>query len=131
MLRAVQARQTEAVWDLMHYGWPDELDIWSPGFVNRFAEFAALPLGRPRRNGWHPVLLSRQRDIVPRLGRRRGGLSEPYTRGRGFELKVQLARAAIAAMHEILAVDPRARFVHCEPAINIAAQKSRPDQRRG
>ena len=46
----------------------------------------------------------------------------PYTRGRGFELKVQLARASIAAMHEILAVDPRARFVHCEPAINIAAR---------
>ena len=43
----------------------------------------------------------------------------PFARGRGFELKVQLARAAIAAMHELRAADPRARFVHCEPLIAI------------
>jgi len=43
----------------------------------------------------------------------------PFARGRGFELKVQLARAAIHAMHELRDVDPRARFIHCEPAIVI------------
>ena len=43
----------------------------------------------------------------------------PFARGRGFELKVQLARAAIAAMHALRDVDPRARFVHCEPLIAI------------
>ena len=43
----------------------------------------------------------------------------PFARGRGYELKVQLARASIAAMHALRAVDPRARFVHCEPLIAI------------
>jgi hypothetical protein len=58
-----------------------------------------------------------------------GDYLNPFARGRGFELKVQLVRAAIAAMHEILAIDPRARFVHCEPAINIAPKKSHPHER--
>ena len=43
----------------------------------------------------------------------------PFARGRGFELKVQLARAAIAAMHALREVDPRARFVLAEPLIAI------------
>lgn len=43
----------------------------------------------------------------------------PFARGRGFELKVQLSRAAIAAMRALRAVDPRARFVQCEPLIAV------------
>ncbi|PII37648.1 hypothetical protein T190_31055 [Sinorhizobium meliloti CCBAU 01290] len=42
------------------------------------------------------------------------GYLNPFANGRGFELKVQLARASIEAMEAILAVDPRARFVHCD-----------------
>ena len=39
---------------------------------------------------------------------------------------MQLARAAIAAMEAILAVDPAARFVHADPVINIVADPARP-----
>src|SRR5690606_30610170 len=47
------------------------------------------------------------------------GYLNPFERGRGFELKCQLARAAIAAMAELRAVDPRARFVHAEPLLGV------------
>ena len=40
MLRAAEAEGAEVIWDLLHYGWPDDLDIWTPGFVDRFAAFA-------------------------------------------------------------------------------------------
>src|SRR5690606_34695790 len=40
MLRAAQASQTQVIWDLLHYGWPDGLDIWTPRFINDFAHFA-------------------------------------------------------------------------------------------
>jgi hypothetical protein len=53
----------------------------------------------------------------------------PFAHGRGFELKVQLARAAIAAMDSVLEQDPRARFVHCDPVINIVHDPSRPWER--
>lgn len=35
-------------------------------------------------------------------------------------------RAAVAAMDAVLAVDPRARFVHCDPIINVITDPSRP-----
>ena len=41
MLRAATAAGVQVVWDLCHYGWPDDIDIWSPEFVDRFAAFAA------------------------------------------------------------------------------------------
>ena len=41
MLRAATAAGVQVVWDLCHYGWPDDIDIWSPEFVERFAAFAA------------------------------------------------------------------------------------------
>ena len=27
----------QVIWDLFHYGWPDDIDIFSPEFVSRFA----------------------------------------------------------------------------------------------
>src|SRR5215207_1157888 len=41
MLDAARAAEVEVIWDLCHYGWPDELDIWSAEFVDRFSRFAA------------------------------------------------------------------------------------------
>jgi len=40
MLRAARDAGVQVVWDLCHYGWPDDLDIWQPEFVDRFARFA-------------------------------------------------------------------------------------------
>ncbi|GLS30777.1 Glycosyltransferase involved in cell wall bisynthesis [Mesorhizobium albiziae] len=131
MLRAAQERRTQVVWDLMHYGWPDDLDIWSPAFVDRFRRFAAAAAKMVRNETDDVPFYCPVNEIsFHAWGGGDADCLNPYARGRGFELKVQLARAAIAAMHEILAVDPRVRFVHCEPAINIAIDPSRPHQRR-
>jgi hypothetical protein len=50
----------------------------------------------------------------------------PFATARGYELKVQLARASIAAMDAIRAVDSTARFVHAEPVINVVTDPTRP-----
>jgi hypothetical protein len=130
MLRAAQATGTQVIWDLMHYGWPDDLDIWSPAFVDRFAAYAAAAAR----------IAKSETDEVPfycpineisfhSWGGGDGNYLNPFARHRGFELKVQLARAAIAAMREILEVEPRARFVHCEPLISIVSDRDRPHDR--
>ena len=130
MLRAAHGQRTQVMWDLMHYGWPDDLDIWSPAFATRFARFAAAAARVVRdETDAIPFYCPVNEISFHAWGGGEAACLNPYTRGRGFELKVQLARAAIAAMHEILAVDPRARFVHCEPAINIAPDPSRPHLR--
>jgi hypothetical protein len=127
MLRAASLSGTQVIWDLLHYGWPDDIDIWSPEFVQRFAAFAARCA----------AVVQEETDVVPfycpvneisffAWGGGDAGYLNPFARGRGFELKVQLAKAAIAAMDAVRVVDRRARFVHCEPRINVVADPSRP-----
>jgi len=120
MLAAARATGAQVIWDLLHYGWPDDLDIWSPAFVSRFAAFARAAARHHREATdavpfWCPV---NEISFLAWAGGDAAYLN-PFARGRGFELKVQLARAAIAAMHALRDVDPRARFVHCEPLIAI------------
>jgi hypothetical protein len=120
MVLAAERSGTQVIWDLLHFGWPDDVDIWSPGFITRFARFAAAA-GRHLRElsdevpFWCPV----NEISFLAWGGGDAGYLNPFARGRGFELKVQLARAAIVAMEELLVADPRARFVHCEPGIAI------------
>lgn len=128
-LSAARATCTEMIWDLLHYGWPDHVDIWTPDFVTRFAAFAAAaarhigPAAPGTRRFYAPV------NEISFFAWGGGDVAylNPFARDRGFELKVQLARASIAAMEAILLVDPAARFVHADPVINVVADPLRPD----
>ena len=53
----------------------------------------------------------------------------PLATDRGRELKAVLARAATAAIEAIRDVEPRARFVHTEPAITIHPKSDRWEDR--
>lgn len=129
MLRAAPTTGTQVIWDLFHYGWPDDLDIWQPQFVDRFADFArhAARVVRDTSDAV-PFYCPVNEISFTAWGGGDAGYLNPFARGRGFELKVQLARAAIAAMHAILDIDPRARFVHCDPAINVITALERPHE---
>ncbi len=131
MLRAANGSRTQVIWDLLHYGWPDDIDIWSPEFITRFAGFAGAAARVVRDESDAVPFYSPVNEIsFFSWGGGDAGYLNPFAHGRGFELKVQLARASIAAMDAVLAVDPRARFVHCEPVINVVTDPSRPWQRR-
>ena len=130
MLRAAKEVETQVVWDLLHYGWPDDIDIWSPDFVTRFAKFASAAACVVRDEcGTAPFYSPVNEISFFSWGGGDAGYLNPFAHGRGFELKVQLARAAIAAMDAVLKQDPRARFVHCDPVINIVHDPSRPWER--
>src|SRR5215213_9477160 len=40
MLQAARDTGMQVIWDLWHYGWPDDIDIFSAAFVDRFTAFA-------------------------------------------------------------------------------------------
>ncbi|HLU47720.1 MAG TPA: glycosyl transferase family 1, partial [Planctomycetota bacterium] len=40
MVDAAAERGIQVIWSLFHYGWPDDLDLFSPDFVPRFARYA-------------------------------------------------------------------------------------------
>ncbi len=128
MLRAARQSGVQVIWDLLHYGWPDDIDIWQPAFVSRFADFAgaAARIVQSESDGVPFYAPINEISFLSWAGGDAAYLN-PFATGRGFELKVQLVRAALAAMDAILRVEPRARFVHCDPAINIVAHPVRPE----
>lgn len=126
MLQAARRANVQVIWDLCHYGWPDDLDIWSSAFVERFSCFAGAAAGVVRE----------ETDAVPfycpvneiSFWSWAGGevaRMNPGIQGRGGELKRQLVRACIAAVEAIRAVDPRARFIYAEPTIHVTTHSSR------
>jgi len=128
-LAAAREVGTEVIWDLMHYGWPDDIDIWSPQFPDRFAAFAAAAADyiAPRSSGRRFYAPINEISFLSWGGGDVGYLN-PFGHGRGFELKVQLVRASVAAMKAIRRADPAARFVHPEPLINIVTHGERPEE---
>jgi beta-glucosidase/6-phospho-beta-glucosidase/beta-galactosidase len=119
------------IWDLCHYGWPDDIDIWRPEFVERFARFAGEVARLVREHSDAVPFYSPVNEIS--FWAWAGGdhaRFNPLGQGRGAELKHQLVRASIAAIEAIRAVEPRARFVQVDPAIHISAQVLRPAAQR-
>lgn len=128
MLRAARELDVQVIWDLCHYGVPDGIDVWRPQFVDRFARFA----------GAVARLVREETDAVPFYcpvneiaywswaGGDKAAMA-PSAEGRGWELKHQLVRAAIAGIEAVRDADPRARFVHVDPAIHVAARPERPE----
>jgi hypothetical protein len=128
MIRAARDLGVQVIWDVCHYGYPDGLDIWSPAFVDRFASFAraAATLIRDEQDGIPYYCPVNEISYWAWAGGDVGRIG-PFAAGRGNALKRQLVRAALAAIRSIREVDPRARFVHSEPAIHVRAAPDRPE----
>jgi len=129
MLRAAREAGIQVIWDLCHYGVPDWLDIWSDQFVPRFAAFAAAAAALVREEGdGAPPVYSVINEISywAWFGGERDE-AYPFGLSRGPELKRRLVRAAIAATDAIRVIDPRARFMQPEPAINVVHHPAMPE----
>lgn len=128
------ARKTgvEIIWDFFHYGFPDDLDIFSEHFVERFTAFsrasaefltgelgddlAACPVNEISFFSWAAG---------------ESGKFYPLARRRGNELKRQLVRAATAATRAIKSVAPNAVIVATDPAIHVVSKSDSPERRLG
>jgi beta-glucosidase/6-phospho-beta-glucosidase/beta-galactosidase len=130
MIRAARDLKMQVIWDLCHYGWPDDIDIFKPEFVNRFARMA---------REFTKVLLN-ETEAVPFIvpvneisffawASGETAYLNPFMNGRSYELKDQLIRAAIAATEAIWEVAPQARIVNVDPAINVICDPCRPQER--
>lgn len=121
MLRAARQAGVQVIWDLCHYGIPHDADIWSPRFLDRFAEFAAAAARVIQAEGREEVPFYCPVNEMSYWAWAGGdhGRMHPAGQGRGPELKRQLARAFIAAVEAVRSVDTRARFITSEPLIHV------------
>lgn len=132
MLRAAHQAGIQMIWDLCHYGWPDDLDIFSAEFIARFSALARAfaELLVDETGDRHPFFSPINEISFFSWAAGTVGYIYPFAEGRGDELKAQLVRAAIAAMDAIWESVPAARFVHADPAIHVAADPSQPQDQQ-
>jgi beta-glucosidase/6-phospho-beta-glucosidase/beta-galactosidase len=127
MARNAEKLGIQILWDLCHYGWPDNLDIFSSEFVRRFERLAAAfaRLVRDEMAGPHFFAPINEISFFSWAGAETAKIG-PYGRHRGFELKCQLVRAAIAAMEAVWTQLPHARFLHVDPVVHVVANPQKP-----
>jgi hypothetical protein len=130
IVRAAQAEGVQVIWDLCHFGWPDHLDIFKPEFVSALSNFA-MAFARWLKNETSSPSYFVPVNEISFFSWAAGdeGSIFPFATGRGFELKAQLVRAAIAAMDAIWSVDPNARFVQVDPVIHVVPALNRPQDK--
>lgn len=120
MLRAARDTNIIIIWDLLHYGLPDGVDVFSPHFVTRFADFAREVARVIAAETDAPPIFTPINEISywAYAGGDCGTLN-PFARGLGDVLKRQLVRASLAASAELRSVDARARILCAEPMIRV------------
>lgn len=130
MLRAANDHGVQVNWTLCHYGWPDDLDPFSPAFVRRFARFSAeVARFIADHSIVEPVYSPINEIFFICWAVCHSELMYPYavnSKGRDNELKRQLVRAAIEAIEAVWEADPRAHIIHVDPVIHIIAPPGRP-----
>lgn len=129
-IEAMAKNQILPIWDLCHYGYPDDLDPFSEEFVDRFAMYcrAAAEYVIPKLPG--PWFFTPINEIT--FFSFCGGEWEwiaPYRNSKEdrFKLRLNLCKAAIEGVKAIREVEPTARMVHMDPLVQIVAPYDRPD----
>ncbi len=119
LLRAAEAAGVRVVWDLCHYGWPDGLDPLPAAFVERFARYAgAFARMHVQETGRAPAVcpVNEPSYLAWAMGQ---GRMNPGGRRSAGELKRQLVRAFLAAVHAVRDAAPGAWVLATDPLIHV------------
>ncbi|MDQ3700846.1 MAG: b-glycosidase [Chloroflexota bacterium] len=130
MIDAMRRAQILPIWDLCHYGYPDDADPFAADFADRFARYcrAAAEYVVPRLRGPHFFTPINEITFFSYCGGEWGWVP-PHgkTKDDRFRLRLALCRAAIAGARAIREVDPAARMVTIDPLVQVVAPRDRPD----
>ncbi len=128
LLEAAREQDMQIIWNVFHYGSPDDVDIFSPRFVDRFARYCTA-LARFIQDNTDRLPFYTPINEISFLSWAAGhvGYIHPFGVDRGLELKRQLIRAAIAGIEAIWQVNPKARIVQVEPLIHVVYPRGQPE----
>ena len=120
VLDAAEQAGVEVILDLLHFGWPDHVDIFGSDFVDSFGLFTSALVWHLRARDRIHLFLAPVNEIsfLSWAGADEGFVF-PFAIGRGPELKRILVSAAVRASEIILCELPGARLVSPEPVIHI------------
>lgn len=130
MVRAALETGIQVIWDLLHFGWPDHVDVFAPEFPERLAALAhGFAQVIAEEGDPHPAVAPVNEISFLSFAAGEAGFFPPYANGRGDELKRQLVAASLAAGRAFRAVHPHARLIHTDPIIHVVTRPDRAQDR--
>jgi beta-glucosidase/6-phospho-beta-glucosidase/beta-galactosidase len=130
MFLAAKETGMQVIWDLWHYGWPDDIDIFSSAFVDRFVAFAREAAKHLSEYDPTPYVSPINEISFFSWAGGEGGIFNPFAQHRGDEMKRQLVRASIESIAALREVNPAIKVFQIDPIINVVPRSQHAEDRR-
>ncbi|UOG75087.1 amine oxidase [Hymenobacter tibetensis] len=121
MLAAGRRHGIQQLWDICHFGYPDDLTPLHPLFAQRFAALCRAFVRFYRSEVPEGELIVTPINEVSFMSWLGGDVrgTTPYCVGQGWEVKRGLMRAYIEGVAAMREIDPSIRILTTEPLVNI------------
>jgi hypothetical protein len=126
MIASAQAQGIQQIWDICHFGFPDDLTPLHPLFPKRFAAVCkAFARFFRSMDATSPLIVTPINEVsfLSWLGGQVRGTS-PFCVGQGWEVKYRLMKAYIEGVEALREVDSGVRILTTEPLVQITAPLS-------
>jgi hypothetical protein len=127
-VEALRSQPMEPIWDLFHFGHPDDADLLSEGFAERFADYCYAVARHLARETDGPLWFTPVNEpsyLAWAAGE--AALFPPYLEGAGPPLKRALARAALRGTEALRSACPQAGIVSVDAICRVVAPCDRPE----
>ncbi len=121
MIDAARLHGVQQIWDICHFGYPDDLSPLHPHFTVRFtAVCRAFAIFFKSYCPDEQLIVTPVNEVgfISWLGGEEGATA-PYTRGLGWDVKYALIKAYIQGIRMIKMIDAAALIMTTEPVVNI------------
>src|SRR5436190_9104577 len=121
MIESGKANDVQQVWDLCHFGFPDDLTPLHPMFARRFGALCRAFVQFYRSKNPDEELVVTPINEVSFLSWLGGDVrgTSPYCVGLGWEVKYSLMKAYVEGVAAILEIDPSVRILTSEPLTSV------------
>lgn len=119
-----QKNKIQIIWDICHFGFPDDLTPLHPMFARRFAHLCKAFVEKYRSlvpEGELVITPINEVSFLSWLGGDARGTS-PYCIHQGWEVKYMLMKAYIEGIEMMKMADPTVRIMTTEPLVNITSE---------
>ena len=123
MMDAAKENKIQQIWDICHFGFPDDLTPLHPMFARRFASLCRAFIQFYRSKDTESTIIVtpiNEVSFISWLGGDARGTS-PYCVGQGWEVKYRLMKAYIEGIEALKEADPTVRIMTTEPLVNIVS----------
>ena len=121
MIEAAKKNNIQQIWDICHFGFPDDLTPFHPHFVRRFVSLCIAFVKYYRKKiprGTLIITPVNEISFLSWLGGEVGGAS-PFCTQQGWQLKYHLVKACIAAIKAMKEIDNDLLIMTTEPLVNV------------